>query len=308
MRICSVFRQRKFRFLPLLIFLSVTLFLTNATYSAATAQAKTKGSFLWAVENGTNTVYLLGSIHFLTRESYPLAGEIENAYRDSEKVVFETDINGFNDPTFQSKMLNLGTIPEGKTLQQYVSKQTYSSLKKRADRLGLPMGVFDRFKPWLCGLTLTAMEVQRLGLDPNYGIDVHFFNKTKKEGKQMLFLESVDDQLRLFSEMSKEQEEAFLGQTLKDLELIEKRLSEMITAWTNGDADGLESIVEISFKEHPEAYETMLVQRNKNWVAQIEDLMKQDGNALVIVGAAHLVGHENVLELLRSKGYEIQQR
>jgi uncharacterized protein YbaP (TraB family) len=308
MRICSLLRERKFRFLQLLILLAVTLSFTNAPYLPTTAQAKTKRSFLWSVENGTNTVYLLGSIHFLTSESYPLAVEIESAYKDSEKVVFETDIDGFNDPTFQSKMATFGLIPDGKTLQQYVSKETYSSLKRKVEKIALPMEVFDRLKPWLCGLTLTAMEVQRLGLNPNYGIDVHFFNKAKKDGKQMLFLESVDNQLRLFTEMSKEQEEEFLGQTLKDLELIETKLSEMINAWTGGDADGLESIVETSFKEHPRAYETMIVERNKNWVTQIENLMKQDVNALVIVGAGHLVGHENVLELLRGKGYKIEQR
>ena len=308
MRMNSALKQRKFRFLPLLILLSVTLSLTVSIYSLATAQAETKRSFLWSVENGTNTLYLLGSIHFLASESYPLAVEIENAYKGSEKVVFETDIDGLNDPTFQSKMATFGLIPDGKTLQHYVSKETYSSLKRKVEKIGLPMELFDRLKPWLCGLTLTAVEVQRLGLDPSYGIDVHFFNKTKKDGKQMLFLESVDDQLRLFTEMSKEQEEAFLGQTLKDLELIETKLSEMISTWTNGDADGLESIVETSFREHPQAYETMIVKRNKNWVTQIEDLMKQDGNALVIVGAGHLVGHENVLELLRSKGYKIEQR
>ena len=304
----SVLRRRMFRFLSPLIFLSVTLSLTNATYSLATAQAKTKGSFLWSVENGTNTVYLLGSIHFLTSESYPLAVEIENAYKDSQKLVFETDIDGFNDPVFQSKMATFGLIPDGKTLQQYVSKETYSSLKRKVEKIGLPMELFDRLKPWLCGLTLTAIEVQRLGLNPNYGIDVHFFNKAKKDGKQMLFLESVDDQLRLFTEMSKEQEEAFLGQTLKDLELIETKLPEMINAWTNGDADGLELIVETSFKEHPQAYETMIVRRNENWVTRIENLKKQDGNVLVIVGAGHLVGNENVLELLKRKGYKIEQR
>jgi uncharacterized protein YbaP (TraB family) len=107
--------------------------------------------------------------------------------------------------------------------------------------------------------------------------------------------------------MSKEQEEAFLGQTIKDLDLIEAKLPELVNAWTNGDADGLASIVEKSFKEHPEAYETMVVQRNKNWAVKIDDLIKRDVDTLVIVGAAHLVGHENLLELLRGRGYKIEQ-
>jgi len=307
MRISSLIKLRKIQFLQFFIFLAVTLPLTNAPYLPSTLIAETKRNFLWSIKNDKNTIYLLGSVHFLNSESYPLAVEIENAYKDSKKVVFETDIAGFNDPTFQINLVNLGVIPEGKTLQQYVSEQTYTSLKEKAESLGLPMEFFDGLRPWLCGLTLTAVAVQRLGLDPNHGIDVHFFYRSKEDGKQLVFLESVEDQLKLFTEMSKEQEEAYLGQTLQDLDLIEAKLPELVNAWTNGDADGLASIVEKSFKEHPEAYETMVVQRNKNWAVNINDLIKQDVNTLVIVGAAHLVGHKNLLELLRGGGYKIEQ-
>jgi len=257
---------------------------------------------------GKNVIHLLGSVHFLASESFPLAEEIENAYAGSRKVVFETDMDVLHDPAFQTKMTTLGLIPEGHTIQQYVCKRTYSSLKKKAERLGLPMELFDRLKPWLCALTIAAMEVQRLGLNPNYGIDNYFFTKARKDGKQILFLESVGDQLRLFTEMSKKQEESFLEQTLEDLEVLETKLSDLIAAWTHGDADRLASLVEIGFKGHPEIYEKMVVQRNKNWVGQIDALIQQEGNVLVVVGAAHLVGNENVLKLLRSRGYEIKQR
>ena len=307
MRVSSLIKEQKFRLLLLLLFLALILPLTNAPYLLSNSQAETKRNFLWFIKNDKNTIYLLGSVHFLNSESYPLPVEIENAYKDSKKVVFETDIAGFNDPTFQINLVNLGVIPEGKALHQYISGQTYTSLKEKAESLGLPMELFNHLRPWLCGLTLTAVAVQRLGLDPNNGIDIYFFNKSKEDDKQLVFLESVEDQLKLFTEMSKEQEEAFLGQTLKDLDLIEAKLPELVNAWTNGDADGLESIVEKSFKEHPEAYETMVVQRNKNWAVKINDLMNQDVNTLVIVGAAHLVGHENLLELLRGRGYKIEQ-
>ena len=307
MRISSLIKEQKFRLLLLLLFLALILPLTNAPYLLSNSQAETKRNFLWSIKNDKNTIYFLGSVHFLNSESYPLAVEIENAYKDSKKVVFETDIAGFNDPTFQINLVNLGVIPEGKALHQYISEQTYKSLKEKAENLGLPVELFDVLRPWLCGLTVTAVAVQRLGLDPNHGIDVHFFYRSKEDGKQLVFLESVEDQLKLFTEMSKEQEEAFLGQTIKDLDLIEAKLPELVNAWTNGDADGLASIVEKSFKEHPEAYETMVVQRNKNWAVKIDDLIKRDVDTLVIVGAAHLVGHENLLELLRGRGYKIEQ-
>jgi len=280
--------------------------------SAVQAQDKfqDKGTkcFLWTAANEKSAIYVLGSVHFLASESFPLAGAIENAYSSSKTIVFETDIDGFNAPASQAEMSTLGLIPEGQTLQQVLPEQTYSSLKNRVERLGLPMELFDRLKPWLCALTLTAMELQRLGLEPKYGIDHYFFNKAKKDGKQILFLESVSDQLRLFTEMSKEQEASFLQQTLEDIDVLETKSADLIGAWTSGDADRLRSIVEIGFKGHAEIYEKMVVQRNKNWATQIDRLIQQGGNALVVVGAAHLVGEESVLRLLGSRGYEIKQR
>jgi len=280
----------------------------TAVQAQETFQGKGTKSFLWTAASGKNVIHLLGSVHFLARESFPLADAIENAYSSSKKIVFETDIDGFNAPAFQAEMSTLGLIPEGQTLQQYLAEQTYSSLKNKVERLGLPMELFDRLKPWLCALTLTAMELQRLDLEPNYGIDHYFLNKAKKDGKQILFLESVGDQLRLFTEMTKRQEASFLQQTLEDLEVLETKLADLIGAWTSGDADRLGSIVEMGFKGHPEIYEKMVVRRNKNWATQIDRLIQQGGNALVVVGAAHLVGEESVLRLLRSRGYEIKQR
>jgi uncharacterized protein YbaP (TraB family) len=282
--------------------------LAASVHAQGELQGKEKKNFLWSVANRKNVIYLLGSVHFLSSESFPLADAIEKAYVHSNKVVFETDMAGFNDPAFQARTANLGLLPEGQTLQHYVSRQTYSSLEKKIEKLGVSMELFDRFRPWLCALTLAAMELQRLGLNPNYGVDNYYFNKARVDGKEVSFLESVDDQLRLFTEMNKMQEESFLKQTLEDLDVLEAKLSELIEAWASGDTQSLGSIVGLGFKDHPEIYKRMVVQRNRNWVTQINDLIQKGDNALVIVGAAHLVGNENVLSLLRSKGYKIEQK
>lgn len=277
-------------------------------YPQESLQAKGRKNFLWSIETGKNTVYLLGSLHILKSDSFPLGKEIEDAYIDSKKIVLETDLDSINNPEFQAKMITLGLYPEGQTLEQNVSKETYRLLEKKLVAVGLSVAHFNRFRPWVCALALTLMEFQRLGFDPSYGIDTHFFNKAKKDGKEIIFLETIDYQLGLFTKMGKAEQASFLGQALKDLEVIETMASEMVSSWKTGDVDKLNSIINLSFKAHPDIYNRFIIQRNKRWISRIEDLMRQDENVLVIVGAGHLVGTENILELLKKRGYKILRR
>jgi len=287
----------------LILFVYFWIFL-NLAY----AHAKAKNNFLWSTETGKNTVYLLGSLHVLTNDSFPLSKEIQEAYSDCTKVVFETDPDRVNDPAFQAQMMAHGIYPEGQTLKGSVSEQTYRLLEKKVHAVGLPIAQFDHFKPWVCALILTAMELQRLGFDSGYGIDAHFFQRAKKDGKEIIALESAEYQLGLFTKMGKTEQESFLRQTLKDLELIDTMASEMVDAWRTGDDDKLSSIIRISFKEHPDMYRRFVAQRNVKWASQIEDLMRQDDNVLVVVGAGHLVGAESIVELLRKRGHRVVQR
>jgi len=280
----------------------------NIAYAQEGLQGKGKNNFLWSIETGKNTIYLMGSLHVLKSDSFPLGKEIEEAYIDCKKIVFETDLDSVNDPGFQAKMITLGLYPDGQTLEQNVSKETYRLLEKKVLAAGLSIAQFDRLKPWVCALALTFMEFKRLGFDPSYGIDTHFFNRAKKDGKEIIVLETLDYQLGLFTKMGKAEQESLLRQTLKDLEVIETMASQMVEAWRTGDVDKLNSIIRLSFKEYPDIHNRFIIQRNKRWISQIEDLMRQDENVLVIVGAGHVVGTGNILELLKKKGYKIVRR
>ncbi|MFB0521545.1 MAG: TraB/GumN family protein [Desulfatiglandales bacterium] len=284
----------------LFIFLLFACYWTfvNITCAQESLQVKRKNNFLWCIETGENTIYLLGSLHVLKSDTFPLGKEIEEAYSDCKKIVLETDLDRINDPGFQATVMSLGLYPDAQTLKQNVSEQAYGLLKKKVNAVGLSLSEFDRFKPWICALILTSMEFQRLGFHSRYGVDTYFLNKANKDGKEIIFLETPEYQLGLFTKMGKTEQESFLRQTLKELEVLETMASEMANSWKTGDVDKLESIIKISFKEHPDMYDRFIVQRNRKWVSQITDLMKQNDNVLVIVGAGHLVGTESILELL----------
>jgi uncharacterized protein YbaP (TraB family) len=291
-----------------LLHLAGVCVICHLCFATQAAEADTDKHFLWSIQTEKNTVYLLGSVHFLRQEAYPLAEAIEKAYSDSQTVVFEADIDRGNSPEMQAKIMSLGLYLDGQTLQQNISKDTYNMLREKLASVGLPASQFDRFRPWVAALTLTVMELQKMHFDPTHGVDTHFFRRAREDRKKMIFLEPVEFQINLFAGMDPKAQESFLRQTIKDLEVMESMVSDMVNSWQTGDVDTVGSILNASFSEHADIYDRIMVQRNKKWVSRIEDLLNKEENALVIVGAGHLVGDTNLLQLLGNKGYKADQK
>jgi uncharacterized protein YbaP (TraB family) len=99
-----------------------------------------------------------------------------------------------------------------------------------------------------------------------------------------------------------------LRSTLSELEVQRNSVAAMIGAWRNGDAAALEKMALSSFDGYRGAYTSLIVERNNNWVPQIEACMAKPQPCFVVVGAAHLVGPDGLLTLLQKKGYRIEQQ
>ena len=252
-------------------------------------------------------IFLLGSLHVLKSDAYPLAKAIDDAYSVSQKLVFETDLKSMLDPAVQAKMVDLGRYPEGQTIFQHISAEMRSDLKKKMTDLGMPLEQFGRFRPWFLALTMTVLELQRLGFSPDFGIDVHFYGRAAADQKEIGFLESIEFQLNLLGRMNERDQHAFLGQTLKDLDIASQMADDMLKFWKMGDADNLYAILFKSFEDYPQIENRLLRQRNQDWAEKIEEMMGEGKNILVIVGAGHLVGPGSVVAILKEKGYEVEQ-
>ena len=280
--------------------------LTGAAF--ASQPENTNKHLLWSIETANNTIYMLGSLHISPGEIYPLPEVIEHAYDKCSKINFEADIEAVNDPSFQKKIMTLGVYPQGDNLEYNVSAETLDLLKKRVDAAGIPIQQLSRLKPWLCALSLASIEYMKLGFNPANGIDIYFYNKAKKDGKEMLEFETAEFQLSLMTQMTRKQEELMLRQTLKDLEIIEKDAANLINYWKNGDTKKLDSLITASLKDFPELYDRWFLSRNKRWLVEIKKLIGKNENIFIVVGAGHLVGRYGLVELLKKQNYNILQR
>lgn len=263
---------------------------------------------LWLVEKEGRKGWLLGSMHMMPRGAYPLAREIEEAYQSANRLVFETDIDQMGGAAFLARVFLFGLLPVDQSLQQHLSPATYEALTRRVASLGGSMKVFDRMRPWMCGVTLVTLRFAKAGFDAKYGIDQHFFGRATKDGKPVTTLEKPGDQLDLLIEWDRDGD-AFLKRSLREMRQFPRFVFGMYQAWRHGNSDRLEALLNKSLRETPEIRERMLVQRNKRWVGRLETLMTDpDTRYLVVVGAGHLVGQGSVLELLASRGYRVTQQ
>jgi uncharacterized protein YbaP (TraB family) len=305
------FRVKRNRLRTILFILCLTaiLFVSAGLHAQQSKQTTSPKHCLWLVETPRNkAVFLLGSLHILKSDTYPLAKAINEAYSLSQKVVFETDLATMMEPAVLAKMMAMGLYPEGQSLFQNISDEMQSSLKKRMSDLGMPMEHFARFRPWFMAVTLTTLELQRLGYSPDYGIDVHFYGRAVSDQKEIGYLEPVDFQLDLLGKMNAQDQNAFLGQTLKDLDVAAQMADDMLKNWEKGDVDNLYAILFKSFEAYPQIENRLLHRRNIDWVKKIKAMMAEDKNIFIIVGAGHLIGPGSVVALLKEKGYKVRQK
>jgi uncharacterized protein YbaP (TraB family) len=262
---------------------------------------------LWRVEGRSNVVYLLGSVHLLKEKDYPLAPVIESAFSNSAVAVFETELEKMDQLETQQKIMARAALPAGETLTDHLSPAVYAEFSKKLEQAGLPAATFDRLRPSIAALTLVVMEFLRLGADPDLGIDRHFFKLAQESGKRVAPLESIDFQVRLITEFTREEGEALMKSTLEQIDETRKLYPEMVAAWKRGDGSALEKMLNDAMRDAPAIYRRLLTDRNERWVPQIQRMIDGGTNTIVIVGAGHLVGSEGVVELLRKKGARIKQ-
>ncbi len=296
---------KTFKRLLLVVFI---LFLFALSFHVQNVIARDSKNFLWKVQSNTNTVYLLGSIHFFKKELYPLNKIIEDAFDQSSIVVVEANVNDAGQLDLQ-QLVEKAIYPDNDTLEKHVSKDTFELIKKRTEGLGIPRELIHKQKPWFLALMFSSVEFLKLGFDPRYGIDRYFLSKAAGK-KKVIELESLDYQMNLFSNLSDQEQELFLLLELRDLNNLSQEVATLLEAWLSGDTKGVEKIITQSVTEDSRLspiYEILIYDRNKNMASKIEDFLKTKETLFVIVGAGHLVGEKGIVEILKTKGYVVEQ-
>jgi uncharacterized protein YbaP (TraB family) len=270
------------------------------------APAAWSATSLWTVSKDGRQLFLGGTLHLLSEQDFPLPGEYARAYAQADRLVLESDLDAVNSPEFQQALLSRLTYPPGESLRGHLSAETYAALEAHCRERGIPVATLNQFKPPLVSLSLSVLELQRLGLSQP-GVDEFFYRRAVADAKPIDTLETTEQQLEFLVNMGQGRDDELITSTLREMQAAAQMVNDMRTGWRNGDEQRLMvSTIAPLRKEFPEVYQALLVERNKNWLEDIEAMLQSPELELILVGAAHLVGDEGMLSLLRQRGYRVE--
>ena len=257
--------------------------------------------FFWRVRSKVSIVYILGSIHVGTEDMFPLSEMIEVAYDASDNLVVEINPGKIDEEQLKKYL----EYPEGDSLQNNISDNTFVQLINVFGRLGVTPDKISKMKPAAVVTTLVMLKLASLGYDPEFGIDKYYLDDVK-DSKNVLELETPEQQLKLMDSLGEE----YIEYSLQDISRWAKEIKFLINAWKTGDTKMMENFFE-RIANYPGGHKFLdkfIYRRNKTMAEQIEKYLKSEGRYFVVVGAAHLVGKNGIISILKNtEKYQVVQ-
>lgn len=266
------------------------------------AAARPGGPAIWEYQGGSGTVLMLGSVHLLRQQDYPLPASVDAAYAAADTLVMEIDTSSVDPLSVQMLITGLGTLEEGRSMRSVMGQRDFDRANRLATEMGFDLVMMDRFEPWFAALTIMNLQMMRVGFNPQIGLESHLSGRAARDGKPIIGLETMEFQLRLFDAMPERVQSRLLLQTLEEAESLETEMDAMIRSWRDGDSAGLARMMGRNFAGYPEVYEALVTRRNRDWSRQVIEMGDRPGTYLVVVGALHLVGDDSLIRMLEQRG------
>ena len=262
---------------------------------------------LWQVSGRHNRVYLLGSIHLLRDQDYPLPRAFFAAYEDAESLVMELDMDDMDPLEGQLLSNELGLIKDGRELRDLMGARPYAEAERLALAAEVPLALLANAEPWFAAVNVEIMLLMRMGFNPALGLDSQLAELAQADGKTITGLETLREQFELLDGLSPGAQREMLLQALAEGVDMQDTMDGMIDAWRSGDVDYLADKMLADVSGDPELNRVIVVDRNRDWTGRIEALLDDSEDYLVIVGTLHLVGKDGVPNLLKARGHEVIQ-
>lgn len=263
---------------------------------------------VFVVEDEDSAVYLVGSIHVLRADDYPLPPAMDTAYKAADVLIMELDLDDLDPVADMVLVQETGMAPDGSSLKKLMGEDAWAQASDSAKQADVDLESLNALRPWLASLTVMQLELLQNGFVPKHGVEFHYLRRATEDGKAIEGLETSAQQLAIFNTMSNEQQVEMLLQTLAEIDGFSEELDRMLAAWKRGDGETLYDMLEVSYDDYPQLFDQLIEKRNRAWLAPLKQaLAEEDQDYMVIVGSLHLLGTTGVVELLKQEGYSVKR-
>ncbi|MDK9774245.1 TraB/GumN family protein [Vibrio sp. B181a] len=252
----------------------------------------------WLAKKGDMEYMIIGSVHVGDKTMYPLPKAVTQFLKNSDGLIIEADVRNTEGVTY----------PKTSLLAKDVLDRTQRKhLAEIANDLGLQEAQLLNAPPWSAALTIQLMLVNKLGYASDQGVDMHLINLADKQKVPVLPLESVQFQLNLIAGQ-KDGGKEFLLSSIEEYDGGDKLVQCLIDSWKSGDGSTLEE-ASMSEQSSDEFNQAFLYDRNRDWAEKLDSgsmLPKKSGQYTIVVGSLHLVGKDNLIDLLEERGFTVE--
>lgn len=264
-------------------------------------------AMVWQVSDGERILFLAGTMHLLSKDDYPLPKAYQNVYAKADVLYFEADTQKQQSPDYQRKAQTLLFYPEGQNLFAQINAKASQELSAYIKHQGLAKAHFARMRPSLAGISITVRAMAKLGVSEP-GVDAFYLTKAREDKKPVKFFETPLEQLQFLAGLGEGYESQFILESLAEVKQLPEILSAMKAAWREGNAKKLQALAVDDMKQqYPKVYQSLLVSRNQKWLPVIESALSNKPVELILVGSAHLLGQDGLLQSLKQKGFSVAQ-
>jgi uncharacterized protein YbaP (TraB family) len=257
------------------------------------------------VGQGGSEITLLGSMHVLRASDHPLPPSVDALIERAETVVMELDLDDIDAATQQRVILGAAMLPQGTELPDVLDAPLYRQLSERAAELNVDLALLARFEPWFLSVMLLDVGMRRYGFEAERGVEQYVLAQAQAGHKEIVGLETLEFQIGIFDALPASSQQMMLAQTLAELDEAETAMASMADAWRAGELEALSGELLDDFADFPGLYAALVTERNESWIESLERLLATGRRHLVVVGALHLVGEHNVVDLMTARGHRV---
>jgi hypothetical protein len=264
---------------------------------------------LWKIERaGLAPSYLFGTIHITDERVLDLPPAVEAAFGAARSATFEIIMTD----ELRMTMARAMVLRDGRTLESILSPELFREAATAGARYGFGPEQLKYFKPWALAMFFSVPqgELTRAakGAVP---LDQWLQNEARARGKPVYALETGDEQIALFNELSEADQLAMLESAIKDNARIEALFEDMTARYLARDVGGIYSEMLVQSQSmNKQLLELFLLrfndERNRTMIVRMAERLAE-GGAFIAIGALHLPGERGLVSLLRNQGYRVER-